>query len=266
MMRYPPSGLSIIIVGSGIAGLGFAIEAHRKGHDVCVVERRDSFEELGNDPILLFRIQNSNGLAGDLIVLQSSALHTPKEWPGFIERMSRHRYDSLNYFKKFDGTLIGAHHPGSEDAPSTYINRAKFHALLEEYVRHLGIKITYSANVVEYFETAAAAGIRLGNGQTQTADIIVAADGVGTKAWGLLHGSKAEPINSGFAVSRVTFPAEHALKNPIIAKEFEGFKHRVSIHVGPDSHMVVGKTENEICWLLNHPVRMQSSPSIHAQV
>jgi hypothetical protein len=157
------------------------------------------------------------------------------------------QYNSPNYFKKFDGTFIGAHHPGSKDAPSTYVNRAKFHGILEEYARQQCIDIEYSDNVVEYFKT-------FDDGHSRIADVIVAADGVGTKSWGLLHGSKAEPINSGFAVTRVTFPAGPALENLVIVKEFEGFSHRVSLHVGPDSHMVVGKTDTEICWLLNHPV------------
>ncbi|CAG9942664.1 unnamed protein product [Clonostachys rosea f. rosea IK726] len=236
MEKYPSSGLSVIVVGGGIAGLGFAIEACRKSHNVRVLERRPQFVELG-----------------DLMVLQSSALHTPKLWPGFLEMLASCQYNSPNYFKKFDGTFIGAHHPGSKDAPSTYVNRAKFHGILEEYARQQCIDIEYSANVVEYFETNDAAGVKFDDGHSRIADVIVAADGVGTKSWGLLHGSKAEPINSGFAVTRVTFPAGPALENLVIVKEFEGFSHRVSLHVGPDSHMVVGKTDIEICWLLNHP-------------
>jgi monoamine oxidase len=40
MDRYPSSGLSILIVGGGIGGLTFAIEAYRKGHEVRVLEKR----------------------------------------------------------------------------------------------------------------------------------------------------------------------------------------------------------------------------------
>jgi 2-polyprenyl-6-methoxyphenol hydroxylase-like FAD-dependent oxidoreductase len=47
MDRYPPSGLSILIVGGGIGGLTFAIEAYRKGHEVRVLEKRPSFEGYG---------------------------------------------------------------------------------------------------------------------------------------------------------------------------------------------------------------------------
>lgn len=47
MERYPLSGLSILIVGGGIGGLTFAIEAHRKGHDVRVLEKRPNFSGYG---------------------------------------------------------------------------------------------------------------------------------------------------------------------------------------------------------------------------
>jgi 2-polyprenyl-6-methoxyphenol hydroxylase-like FAD-dependent oxidoreductase len=40
MKREQDTGISILVVGGGIAGLTFAIEAHRKGHNVRVIERR----------------------------------------------------------------------------------------------------------------------------------------------------------------------------------------------------------------------------------
>jgi 2-polyprenyl-6-methoxyphenol hydroxylase-like FAD-dependent oxidoreductase len=40
MEREQDTGISILVVGGGIAGLTFAIEAHRKGHNVRVIERR----------------------------------------------------------------------------------------------------------------------------------------------------------------------------------------------------------------------------------
>lgn len=51
IQRYPSSGLSILIVGGGIAGLGMAIEGYRKGHDVRVIDRRPNFEDYGTTAI-----------------------------------------------------------------------------------------------------------------------------------------------------------------------------------------------------------------------
>lgn len=47
MKRYPSSGISILVIGGGIAGLAFAIEAHRKGHDIRIIEKRAHFEDFG---------------------------------------------------------------------------------------------------------------------------------------------------------------------------------------------------------------------------
>lgn len=47
MERGEATGISILVVGGGIAGLSFAIEAFRKGHDVRVIERRGQGEYFG---------------------------------------------------------------------------------------------------------------------------------------------------------------------------------------------------------------------------
>lgn len=47
MKREEDTGISILVVGGGIAGLSFAIEAHRKGHNVRVIERRPRGETFG---------------------------------------------------------------------------------------------------------------------------------------------------------------------------------------------------------------------------
>lgn len=39
MEREPATGISVLVVGAGIGGLTFAIEAYRRGNDVRVIER-----------------------------------------------------------------------------------------------------------------------------------------------------------------------------------------------------------------------------------
>lgn len=47
METSPSSGISILISGGGLAGLACAIESHRKGHKVRVLEGRPDFNEHG---------------------------------------------------------------------------------------------------------------------------------------------------------------------------------------------------------------------------
>ncbi|CAH0021501.1 unnamed protein product [Clonostachys rhizophaga] len=42
VVRSPPTGIKVIIVGAGLAGLCMGIESWRKGHDVEIIERSTS--------------------------------------------------------------------------------------------------------------------------------------------------------------------------------------------------------------------------------
>jgi succinate dehydrogenase/fumarate reductase flavoprotein subunit len=50
MGSYPDSGISVLIVGAGLAGLTAAIECTRKGHKVRVLERHEEISTLGMSP------------------------------------------------------------------------------------------------------------------------------------------------------------------------------------------------------------------------
>jgi len=47
---YPNSGIDVLIVGTGLAGLTAAIECVRKGHNVRVLERNDDINTAGKPP------------------------------------------------------------------------------------------------------------------------------------------------------------------------------------------------------------------------
>ena len=50
---YPESGINVLIVGTGLAGLTAAIECTRKGHKVQVLERDSAINTAGLfDPVI----------------------------------------------------------------------------------------------------------------------------------------------------------------------------------------------------------------------
>lgn len=44
---YPPTGIDVLIVGTGLAGLTASIECVRKGHNVRVLERNNDINTAG---------------------------------------------------------------------------------------------------------------------------------------------------------------------------------------------------------------------------
>jgi len=50
---YPPTGIKVIIVGAGFAGLSLAIECVRNGHEVQIFEQAKEFTMLGIPTIVL---------------------------------------------------------------------------------------------------------------------------------------------------------------------------------------------------------------------
>jgi 2-polyprenyl-6-methoxyphenol hydroxylase-like FAD-dependent oxidoreductase len=170
--------------------------------------------------------------------------------------------DSVIHYKKFDGTLLASEAIGDPGLPSMIINRSQLHMALVETVQSLGIHIEFNATGVDYFETKDTGGVILEDGRALTADVIVAADGIGSKAWRLVLGRKPEVFSSGSAVYRVTFPVGPALENPIIAKEFEGFKTKNAVFFGPTCHVIVGKTATDTCWMAFHKARNHSNSNL----
>lgn len=168
--------------------------------------------------------------------------------------------------KKWDGSMIGTFPLGDTQYPSLVIYRSKLHELLHDYATDLGIKIEFGNAGTEYFETQDRGGVVFSDGRRLEADVVVAADGVGSKSWGLVLGDETRPMSSGFVLYRVTFPVAETLKNPTIAKEFEGHKARGFLHAGPGAHMITYKTEKDICWLLTCRVRAESDRNNNDQV
>lgn len=44
--RLPPSGIKVLVVGAGFAGLAAAIKSDRKGHSVTLFEKAEDMDEL----------------------------------------------------------------------------------------------------------------------------------------------------------------------------------------------------------------------------
>lgn len=66
---------------------------------------------------------------------------------------------------------------------------------------------------MHYFEDGAEqkAGAILEDGSKQTADVVIAADGLGTKSHKLVSGQDVRAYPSGFSITRTAFPIQLAM-------------------------------------------------------
>lgn len=72
----------------------------------------------------------------------------------------------------------------------------------------IGVQIEYGCRVTEFYEDAGKAGVRLDDGRTMEPDVVVAADGIGTKSHTLVNGQDIRAWPSGLAGFRAAFPVE----------------------------------------------------------
>lgn len=131
--------------------------------------------------------------------------------------------------------------------------RSDFHFMLYQYAMHLGIDVRLDARVMEYFEHADKGGVILESGARLTADLVVSADGVGSRAGVLIKGHRDQPSSSGYAMLRATYPVELALQNPLL-QHYEGVQGSNTGVVGPGAHVITGRSGNVVSWMLTHKV------------
>lgn len=163
-----PSGIKVLIIGAGFAGLTAAIECKRKGHEPLVLE---SFKELKQ--------------LGDIISFGSNAGRIFKRWPGVEDKLDpiTHKSGSLTFYD-WQGDFIYQQFWGSEEenfGKRFNGHRGQIHKILYDHALEQGVEIRLGQKVSEYFELENGAGV-VSNGERIEADVILAADGVRSKA------------------------------------------------------------------------------------
>ena len=104
--------------------------------------------------------------------------------------------------------------------PGQFQMRPLVYKMFVKQVEKLGVSIEFDRRVVDYFEdeTIGKGGCVTDDGQQYRADVVIAADGVGSKSQKIVGGQvRARP--SGRAMWRAAFPIDHLNKNPEV-KEF----------------------------------------------
>ncbi|GAB7355125.1 hypothetical protein MBLNU459_g5700t1 [Dothideomycetes sp. NU459] len=234
-----PSGIRVLIIGAGFAGLTAAIECKRKGHTPLVLE---SFAELKQ--------------LGDIISFGSNAGRIFQRWPGVEAALDPicHVSGSLKYFD-WRGDFIYEQVWGSEEenfGKRFNGHRGEIHKILYDHALSQGVDIRLGQRVSEYYQTEHVAGV-IANGEKIEADVILAADGVRSKARKAVLGFDDAPKSSGYAIYRAWMTSEELAKNPLTAHLVNNGDTHTG-WLGPDIHFLAAsiKDGKEFSWVCTH--------------
>jgi flavin-dependent dehydrogenase len=141
----------------------------------------------------------------------------------------------------------------------TPISRPKLINFLYNYVTSLGISIIFGQRIVEYYEISEAgkAGVITEGGSHFEADLVIAADGVGTKSHTIVGGRDVKPKSSGFSSYRVAYPTELVIRDPYLAKELalevDG-DDICRVYLGTNKHAIILVSPDITTWIFQHRV------------
>ncbi|KAK3358756.1 hypothetical protein B0T25DRAFT_74426 [Lasiosphaeria hispida] len=242
--RLPPSGIKVIVVGAGFAGLSAAIECDRKGHSVTLLEKVDDIEEITR--------------IGDIISFDPNGSKAFERWPGVVEQMEAiARQTKWLDLYHHEGKFVTRQSFAHESAWGRRINghRGQLHNIIYRHAVARGIDIRVSQRVEDYFETddPPQSGVVLSTGERLVADVVIAAEGVRSRGRKIVLGFDENPKSSGYAVYRAWFPSDRIINNPIVKHLVEnGDTHQGFI--GPDIHFLASSIKNgtEVNWVFTH--------------
>jgi 2-polyprenyl-6-methoxyphenol hydroxylase-like FAD-dependent oxidoreductase len=170
---------------------------------------------------------------GDAYTISPSALRAFKSYPGMPELNDEISYDPWLVYHKHSGEKMTPpinvfRESQHSDAPARMHRhlRPRFQNMLLDYLAKAGIQIEWNKQVVEYFEDrdSGKAGVLLSNNERLSSELVIAADGVGTKSYKIVTGSQTPAQSSGYSLYRSAFPLKYVDGNDILLKRFPEFE------------------------------------------
>ncbi|KAG4420800.1 hypothetical protein IFR04_006080 [Cadophora malorum] len=237
--RPQATGIRVIIVGAGFAGLTAAIECHRKGHSVLLLE---SFPELK--------------ILGDIISFAPNSGRIFQRWPGVDAQLDPiiHKSDGL-LMKTWRGdTLLKQTWSDEQRSYGKAYNghRGEIHEIVYRHALDIGVDIRLGHKVEDYFETDSEAGV-IANGEKFVGDVVMAADGVRSKGRTIVLGYEDKPKSSGYAIYRTWFDSAKLAEDPDTAWLVDnGDKH--CAWLGTDIHFIAASVKGgkDFSWVCTH--------------
>jgi 2-polyprenyl-6-methoxyphenol hydroxylase-like FAD-dependent oxidoreductase len=259
------SGIHVIVVGLGIGGLAAAIECHRKGHAVTIIEKASSPRAQGKSILRHTNPGNvkhaSNQKEGDCIGIGTNAARVVSKW-GIKGHIHQQLETQVSHVRAVDihdyaGNFIVTNAmAGFRKGDGFFLNRCDLANILYQHTQELGIEVRFGARVSEYFETDNKAGVVV-NDQKVWADCVIASDGVHSKARGFVTGKDPSPVSSGYAAFRAYFDADEIASEPeanwLLVGAGKTDQALAFVGKGCEFTMCTVKLGKAVMWIFTHP-------------
>ncbi|KAF4488556.1 FAD-dependent monooxygenase fsr3 [Colletotrichum fructicola] len=236
VLQWPSTGINVLVVGGGPAGYLTALECWRKGHNVSILEKSEQ-----------------NSTIGDVLFIGPSAWTTLKYYPTLLKDYHDHSWDNFCSFRRLDGSLIAPpqefeynrsdvpHHAAWPLRVRGMVSRPGLNEIFYQQCRRLGIPVTFGVNIIDYTEdsNSGVASAIADDGRTFTADVVVAADGLGTKSHKAVMGEVIRAVSTGFVICRIFYRLDPE-KNTALYQKLAALKRPdMRAYSGDTFHCVV---------------------------
>ncbi|MFE1954312.1 FAD-dependent oxidoreductase [Streptomyces sp. NPDC059524] len=213
----PAGRPDVLVVGGGIGGLSTAYALSRHGLRVRVLEQAPEYGEVGAGLQIApncTRILAEYGLLDEAQALGVVPQHM----------VMRDALDARELTRLDLGDLERRY-----GFPYMVIHRSDLHGIFLRACERAGVELLNDQVVVGYENTGDGARVRLEDGRTESAALVVAADGLHSVARRDLVGD--DVVNSSYVAYRAAVPIERVADNGVA-------EHDVTVYVGPGCHFV----------------------------
>lgn len=207
----------VLVIGGGIGGLSAALALTLQGLRVRLYEQAPEFGEVGAGLQLApncTRILHDYGLLDEAVQLGVLPEHMiMKDALGAAELT---RVDLKDMERRYG-------------FPYLVIHRSDLHGVLLRGCERAGVELVTGTRCVEYENIEGGARVTFADGNSDEAEVVLAADGLHSIARTLLVDD--EPVNSAYVAYRGAVPFEQVRTNEVHEKD-------VVLYVGPHCHFV----------------------------
>ncbi|MEV3927406.1 FAD-dependent oxidoreductase [Actinomadura coerulea] len=207
----------VIVVGGGIGGLSAAFGLARAGLQVRVLEQAPEFGEVGAGLQVApncTRILDDYGLLDEVKSL--GVLPTAMVMKDAVDGTELTRLDLVDLERHYG-------------FPYLVIHRSDLHATFLRACQRAGVDLRTNARIEDYESTADGATVMLADRRTESAPLVIAADGLHSVARDKYVAD--QPVNSSYVAYRGTVPVDDLGDRDVDLSQ-------VSVYIGPKCHFV----------------------------